>query len=503
MSERLSAIAGHPRRLLGLILLLSLLLKLLLLWSDPVVNRDAAVYVAAARHYAQGQFDAGLAQYPMPLYPLLLAAVHGLVPDWIRAGQLLSSLALVLCLLPLYSLGCRLFSPAAALATCLLFALLPTYNEAAVFLLRDPLFLLLALACLAQLAHYSARPGIGGVFVTLLLALLATALRIEGLLLLALLPPLLLLITAANPAPGWRLKQVLRAGLLLVLLLALFWELGWLELAGVSRLGEARQWLEGLVRLELFADYRQLLDQIKQLQRQLPGGHLANNLLEVTRHYAPLIYLLGLVEMLATALLPGTLLALWPLWRAGRGFWSPARQVLLWPLLAFVALNLLFCLVHNFTTGRYLWLPLVLCLVLAGEGLQGWRQWLASRPALLALLLVLVYGVPAAKTLALAQQADKNHSIRQAGYWLRHNDAPQRLRLLSNDSRFGLYADRLALPWDRELAERLSSAETLPAVDLVLLALPARQRLVLPAGLVERATFHDGTMQVLVLAPGD
>jgi len=501
MSARLSAIAGHPRCLLGLILLLSLLLKLLLLWSDPVVNRDAAVYVAAARHYAQGQFGAGLAQYPMPLYPLLLAAVHGLVPDWIRAGQLLSSLALVLCLLPLYSLGRRLFGPAAALASCLLFALLPSFNEAAVFLLRDPLFLLLALTSLAQLARYSARPGIGGMVVTLLLALLATALRIEGLLLLALLP--LLLTTAAKQAPGWRLKQVLRAGLLLVLLLALFWGLGRLDLAGVSRLGEARQWLEGLVRLELFADYRQLLDQIKQLQRQLPGGHLANNLLEVTRHYAPLIYLLGLLEMLATALLPGTLLALWPLWRAGCGFWSPARQVLLWPLLAFVSLNLLFCLVHNFTTGRYLWLPLVLCLVLAGAGLQDWRQWLASRPALLVLLLVLVYGVPAAKTLALTQQADKNHSIRQAGYWLRHNDAPQRLRLLSNDSRFGLYADRPALPWDRELAERLSAAETLPAVDLVLLALPARQRLLLPAGLVERAAFRDGTMQVLVLAPGD
>ena len=489
------------------IFMLSFVLKAVLLSQAVIINRDAMVYIAAAQKFSCGMFAEGIQYYPMPLYPMLLAAFHFIVPDWILAGRLCSAIPLLLCVFPLYVLTLRLFGRGSAIAAALLFAVLPVFNAGIDEVIRDPLFLLFALGSLAAIAQFHYHPVGKTLACAVVPAVLATLVRIEGVLLLVLIPALyfgakrekLTLRLLARAVSTFFAATFLLGGVL--------WAFSVLGIAGQSRLPEVFEWLKGLATLEIFSDYQNLMAELKHIEQQLPGADLRNNIIETSRHYAPLLYALGLVEILAKGVFPTSLLALWRLRFSTTAAKRPELMVppavVVWPWWAFVGLNLLFSMVHNFTTTRYMWLPIALSIPCVGRGIDLWRQHLTHRKVLLGLLMLVFFLTPVLKTTADIGAKDDKTCIRAAGQWLQQHDPHRNLKVLFNDRRLMLYADRVDACFYPDPAACFNAgSDCVQSMDmLVILQDPARPYSI-PQGFVEKSRFGHGRTSVAVWGKG-
>ncbi|MDY0186141.1 MAG: glycosyltransferase family 39 protein [Desulfuromonadaceae bacterium] len=486
------------------IFLLSLAMKLMLLSAASVVNRDAMVYIAAAQKFSCGMFAEGIQHYPMPLYPLLLAALHLVVPDWILAGRLLSLIPLLLCLVPVYFLTLRLFDQDSARAAILLFAVLPVFNTPVTGVVRDPLFLLCALGTLAAVAQYNYRSTFKALAGAVILAVLATLMRIEGVLLLALVPALYVWEKRKNFSARY-LFQALGALLGALLILALtVWGFSIFGIASQSRLPEAFEWFKGLITLDILSNYHALMAELKQFQQQLPAADLRNNILESARHYAPIIYALGLTEILIKEVFPTSLLALWGLRFYSEGeqnisALSPSRAIIVWPWIMFVALNLLFCMVHNFTTTRYMRVPIALSLPFVARGISLWWRKLQPRKGLAWILMGVFFITPALKTMGYASKKTEDHCIRVAGEWVQQHDPHKQLRLLFSDRRLMVYADRVDAYYSADHADCFApQSDCIQTIDMALILRKQTQKLEYPVGFAELARFESGDEVVVV-----
>jgi len=455
-----------------LIVLFSLLLKMVLLLQGEMVNPDAATYIAAAEKYAQGLFGEGLHYYRMPFYPLLLAAVHFFISDWVLSGQLLTVVALVSALFPLYALTIRLFDQHTALWTALLFAVLPKFNTLKI--IRDPLFLFFTLGALYFLVTFNQEKRTRSLLGFCMLAVLATLIRIEGILLFPI---------AAVPVLfyWWNLKGSNRNkifALACFVLMSLVVIFSRAEMAGLTtalRLNEVTQWVKGLYSLDFFSVYQHLMAAIKQLQQSLPGGHLRCNLLETTRHYAPLIYCIGLSEILVISVFPTSLLAFlafrWQIEEKKKTF----RWIILLVWVVFSLLNILFLLKMNFIQTRYFWVPIVLTLPWIGYGIDLWWRVRATRKIIATTVVLLIFIAPLSQTVATVMKSD-DMIIIEAGNWLRGYDPLQKEMVLYNDRRLALYADRVDdVKKVRELEYLRGSAQKNKGVGLVVLYLSKKK----------------------------
>ncbi|MDY0189375.1 MAG: glycosyltransferase family 39 protein [Desulfuromonas sp.] len=457
-------------RALLLIMALSICLKLLFVWQGAVVNPDAATYIAAAQKHAHGLYSEGVSYYRMPFYPWLLSIVHVLIPNWIYAGQLLTIVPLVLCLLPLYSLTLRIFDHHVALVSSLMFALLPAFNTLATSIIRDPLFLMFSLTAILLLILAFQQNRLRWWLWFSLFSVLAILTRIEG---------VLIPVVATILVPFYfrnvkkdRISSLLYVGtiaLIPLLLVALIILLKALGIESFSRLNEVVSWVWQLVSLKLFVGYNNLLEQLKIFQSSLPRADLHNNLLEIVRHYAPIIYLIGLSEMLVKIIFPTSLLALW----IGRGTairsMSKERWILILLSLLTVLLNLLFSMSHNFTTERYLWLAAVAILPWISSGVVVCLQRFSSRPMVVVLMVILFVGAPLAKTL-MAGVKTQDRTIVAAGRWLQDYDSSATAVVMYNDRRLPLYANRVEdVNLVRSLAWMRSSAKKQKDISLLVL----------------------------------
>ncbi|MCD6527973.1 MAG: glycosyltransferase family 39 protein [Desulfuromonas sp.] len=430
-------------RWLVLIAVLSLLLKLAFLLQGAIVNPDAATYIAAAEKYSQGLFNEGLCYYRMPFYPLLLAGIHAVVPDWIAAGRALTVVPLWLTLFPLYGLTRRLFSHQSALWTALLFAVLPTFNASCADIKRDPLFLLFSVTALLFLVLFFQQHRKRQIVWFSLFAVCATLTRIEG----VLLPVIALVAVPFCSQRHGKKKMLVTAGIGLVvvpLIMALvLWGFEKMGLRTTSRLTEVTSWGKNLMNLKLFAGYQRLMEALKTFQHTLPRADLHNNLIEVTRHYAPLIYLIGLTEMVVKGIFPTSLLGLWgQRWR-NREEMIPERRLLGLMWLGFILLNVLFNLTRNFTTERYLWIPMVLTLPWVGEGVRLWWQRYETRKLVALLIVGILCLAPLSKSVVAATRF-QDQTVVEAGRWLKQYDPQQQLGVYYNDRRLPLYAERIS-----------------------------------------------------------
>lgn len=104
---------------------LALAVRLVLVFTTVVIETDGPVYIGVAKLYAAGEYRKALADAYHPLFPVLVAAAHGLVGDWERAGQLPGAVLAALAILPIYFVGVRAFGGPVALAGALLYALAP------------------------------------------------------------------------------------------------------------------------------------------------------------------------------------------------------------------------------------------------------------------------------------------------------------------------------------------------------------------------------------------
>ncbi len=147
-----------PRRLVP-VMLLAGALQVLGMWRSPLPSQDGLKFLRVAREFqSQPWTEVIRASDQHPLYPALIAAAEPVVrpllgrgPDaWRIAAQLVSALAAIAAMVPLWHFARALFNDQTAMLSALLYALLPATAGIAHETLSDSVALAMfttALAC--------------------------------------------------------------------------------------------------------------------------------------------------------------------------------------------------------------------------------------------------------------------------------------------------------------------------------------------------------------------
>ena len=171
------------RRLAWLVFFASLLLAVWAYWIDPVINRDGTKYVLAAETFTRGDFYHGFRSYKWPIYSMVIAFFSWATPFSAE------TIAYVInaCLRGVTGIAfLHLSSMMGAdrrqlLLAAVIFLLFPGLNEVQAMIIRDfgyfASFLWMAIFFLRQLGNPTRVNVIGFI----VLGLIATAFRIEGL----------------------------------------------------------------------------------------------------------------------------------------------------------------------------------------------------------------------------------------------------------------------------------------------------------------------------------
>lgn len=178
----------------------SILLTLWALNVDPVVNVDGVLYIEAAERFATGQWQAGLSVYKWPFYSMLIAAtslVTGMAGG--HAAYFLNAGLYVLAILGFIALVKVLGGSRRALWLAALVGLAhPTLNEFRSFIIRDVGYWACYLWTLALLLGYARNGDARLLAAGLLVAVGAFLFRIEGIMLVTVLPACIYLARSAH-----------------------------------------------------------------------------------------------------------------------------------------------------------------------------------------------------------------------------------------------------------------------------------------------------------------
>jgi|LGVF01.1.fsa_nt_gb hypothetical protein len=458
-----SGIRDWPSSVWGIIflLLVSLGIKVTALFSGDIINVDGVRYIDAARQFAQGNFVEGLRIDWMPFYSLLIAGFHFLVRDWVLAGQLISLLAMVLALVPLYLLTKGLFDEKVAFWTGLAFAVSPMLNSHAVGLLRDPIYIFFVLwsvyFCLRALRNENNLFFI----LTSLSLTFALCCRLEAILLWGIFLPILAVLAVKNTAERCLLLKGMSVLVGLPLVLGLLLGGGVLLFAGSDLassdrseeltvtlkkvvIGNSIAYYKRKVSKGVFDNYHSRYQTLKDLARSLYGWNNTGGVLETTRHYLPLIYLIGIAEALARNLFPlfvlPLLAGLWKCTSWHRGHWLILLLVGAYFLMAYY-----FLFTHDGISKRYILVPAVFLFPWVGRGLERIRAGVVKCrwPRIALVLFLLVFcGVPAYKSLGNFTGPGKGHAIREAGQWLAMQPDLQTAIIACSDPRIRFYSSQ-------------------------------------------------------------
>jgi len=159
---------------------INLIIITLPLFRGVMIHPDAPVYLWSAQSLEQGNIQTAIQAYPMLFYPFLVMCVHKLGLDWITAGRAISVAASCLAIFPFLSLARRFSSGWPSILTTTLFILLPQYNSIAFAVLRDPVYICLALYCLYFAIHFVEKPELKGGISVILFSTCLPLLRVEG-----------------------------------------------------------------------------------------------------------------------------------------------------------------------------------------------------------------------------------------------------------------------------------------------------------------------------------
>ena len=196
------------------LMLFALVLLGRLVGRADVIFADGVRYIEQAERIARGSWSEGFFRsIDHPLYPLLIAIVHGILGDhgadsWQTAAQGASVLSAVLLVIPLYLLILELFDASTARLSCIFFYLLPVNNHVFADALSESSFLLFWTWGVWSALRYLRAGRFAWLPVTIGFAALAYLSRPEGLLLPAavlatLLAAPLLPETKLNRRPYW------------------------------------------------------------------------------------------------------------------------------------------------------------------------------------------------------------------------------------------------------------------------------------------------------------
>jgi 4-amino-4-deoxy-L-arabinose transferase-like glycosyltransferase len=449
MVSRLSqqAINYAGRRPIIGIMLLSLAVKLILICFDQVINPDGVLYIAAARQIAVGNMGEAIELYPMPAYPLLITAMHFIIPNWIAAARVIGIASLVLASIPLFGITRILFNQQAAIWAGICLALTPEANELAMRVIRDPIFLLTALTAILFFLKGIREQSLKNIFFALLMTGVSFLFRVEGIIFL--LVPALFLGIKATLTIDVELKRFARRGLLLWIGVLLTFG-GILALAfGPQLLSHNKiEWVISKVTkitdLTAFDNYQAISRFFKAIETDPPFSGLSKSLPAIVRHWMPLIYLIGLLEYFVKQIFPIFLL---PLLFVIQRFFSnrPSRiliekQIVLFIWVVYMALILCSFIIRDYIQGRFLFTPAILLYPWLGHGITLILQWLKGirfAHILQVALILLIIIAPTVKSVQPAIQSDPNAI--EVGRFISEDKSFSDAKVLFSDTRLWLY----------------------------------------------------------------
>lgn len=423
--------------------LLSLTFSSWALFQDDVINPDGTLYVQAASKFAAGEWKEGFEIYSWPFYSLLIAGTSSVSGIGLEAAaHVLDSLFYVIVSVTFVSIV-RLLGASERVVfwSALIVLIYPGLNENRSSVLRDPGYLALYLLALFFFLRYQREPLWRHALGWGLCMTAATLFRMEGVVLLVLVPIVLLV----DPTRSWRerFRVFVRAHVIVCAAMAavlIAWMAArdtelWATLAE-SRLGRSGVLL-GAVRRILF--------------QTLPNrAHLlADTLLSPSSaRYAPAVIAITIGAIvvwesfktltLLNALLIGAATRFRPVFANGT-FRTTWKALLILNVLILVVV----AVINFYLTGRSgLALALTLMLV-APFGLAGlYTQWSGRRgfslrrdwifPAVCVLVAVTAVD-------GLVSFSPSKRHIKEAGIWVREN-MTRASRVFTNDTILAHYA---------------------------------------------------------------
>lgn len=420
-------------------LALSFLLKLFLSFQDLVINSDGVGYLQAAQMIAEGHFAQSLHIYPMPAYPLLIAVVHTVVPDWILAAKFIGLSAAAAVTIPVYLLTAVLFDRKAAFYAGMAVAVLPSLNDIAPDVVRDPLFLLLACWSVYWMVKAFLAERISGVFWAFVLGGAALLFRIEAIFLFA---TYLVYLVGLSVFSQDR-RRFASKSLLFLVAPALIGMVCLVAVGstaeGTDRIDQLREMGRNILSGSFFARYQHIYINLKDSERlsPLPSGEF----FKLARHYMPLIYFIGMIEAFLKSLFPPYAVSLWAARRYCRtvkGMSVVVLVILFHSLLVFV-----YFLYIDYLSSRYLLLSVLLVLPLVGRGivmLEDKCRQVRWQKASLTILAIIFLVLPLYRTITSARGEDP--VIAQTGQWLSDHSEVRQAGWAVNDLRYYIYAGK-------------------------------------------------------------
>jgi 4-amino-4-deoxy-L-arabinose transferase-like glycosyltransferase len=439
-----SFLKAETTRDLLVLLLLSAILKIIMALFVGVINHDGVLYITVAQKIAAGSFKEALAiyGYGIPLYPLIIALTHYVVPNWIAAARLVSIVASVLTIIPLYFLTKEIFYRKAALWACCAFALLPLSNHLSVEVIRDPLFLFF-FACSIYFAirAINSKKLIHFLFSSLT-CLVSILCRIEGLVLYVFYLLFLIYLLLRNPQER---SDLFKGALVYVVIPVLLIALGSLISGGglpptFDRMQVVPTEIKKFFNLEFLNSYKYIHGQLEALETSRPLKPPVQNFLEIARHYMPAIYLIGLLESFSKALFPLYLIPL------VLGLCKERNRNCVFVVLlagCYLLMSYYYLIRLDSIRVRHLLTPAFLLYPLIGVGIERIVVYVrgSSRQRLLAIFILLLFVVlPIYRSVKILWKQDT--VLVKAGKWIADIPEFQAAKIITNDKRVPFYAAR-------------------------------------------------------------
>lgn len=396
----------------------SLVLSLWAIHVDPVVNNDGILYIEAAHHFGAGDWRAGFAVYKWPFYSIVISAVSALGLPEGHSAYLLNGLLYVLLVLGFVAFVQALGGGRTAMWSAAAIALAhPVLNEFRSFIIRDIGYWACYLWSLAYLFAYLNQERRSLLFAWAVLAILAFLFRIEGIVLVTVLPACLYAAGTAGVHRAVALSAVAGIGLLVVAAAPLWHYMSEVGFSGNALVSSPLQHIVESWR----SGTGELAARLDALERDFPGvsGDLAS-----FGVYLCAVLLIVAGELIQSVGIVFTGLAIYASWRLPR--LMPDRTMKWWLIVVGiqVLLVLIFAFSNFFLTERYplgLALSILAIIPLLLEEIWHRSPWKSKAWSWRAVVIAVLLTIEVVDGLNLA--TGKLY-IKEAGLWVRQHAVP-------------------------------------------------------------------------------